>query len=81
MTSNGNGNGNGNATYDLSQQNLPAIEDEKIDLRPIGRHAKVTPSPVSDTPTVLLPQTGDAPFAPLTGDAPVPPQTGDAPHE
>ena len=42
-------------------KNLPAKEDESVDWPAMGRHAKVTPSPVSDSPTLFPPQTGDAP--------------------
>ena len=43
-------------------KNLPAIEDEEdVDWPAMGRHAKVAPPPLSDSPTPFPPQTGDAP--------------------
>lgn len=63
-------NGNGKVAHDLSPgppdmhvefvKNLPAMEDENLDWPARGRHAKVTRPPLSDSPTLSLPQTGDA---------------------
>ena len=63
-------NGNGKVAHDLSPgpldvhvafvKNLPAIEDENVDWPVMGRHAKVEPPPLSDSPTLFPPQTGDA---------------------
>ena len=64
-------NGNGKVAHDLSPgpldvhvefvKNLPAIKDENVDRPVMGRHAKVEPPPLSDAPTLLSPQTEDAP--------------------
>jgi capsular exopolysaccharide synthesis family protein len=66
-----NGNGNGKVVHDLSPGPLdahvefvkavPAIEDEEVDWPTMGRHAKVEPPPLSGSPTLFPPQTGDAP--------------------
>jgi tyrosine-protein kinase len=56
-------NGNGRkVVHDLSPvKNLPAIEDESVDWPVMGRHAKVEPPPLSDSPALFPPQTGDTP--------------------
>ncbi len=54
-------NGNGKVAHDQSLvKNFPAIEDENVDWPIMGRHAKVERPPLSDSPTLSPPQTGDA---------------------